>query len=141
MFTSFSKQKVFAAGLTVLLSITGCGHFDKPEEPVTVPSLSKQIVDDNAENLAHIVTATGRDLEMGRRCLELVAEDVDDATLGHQVRKTAEQVDENWSVSKEKDNSIWDKALTISIAVLVILLALFPMMRNWKNEKSNTQNR
>lgn len=140
MFTSFSKQKISAAGLTVLLLITGCGHFDKPEEPVSVPSLSKQIVDDNTENLAHIVAATGRDLEMGRRCLELVTEDVDDATLGHQVRKTAKQVDENWSVSKEKDN-IWDKVLTIGITALVILLALFPIIRNWKNEKSDTQNR
>ena len=140
MFTSLSKQKVFAAGLTVLLSITGCGHFDNLEKPASVPSLSKQIVDNNAENLAHIVTATGRDLEMGRRCLELVTEDVDDATLGHQVRRTAEQVNENWSVSKERDNSIWDKALPMSIAVLVILFALFLTMRNWKNEKSNTQN-
>lgn len=125
----------------MLLSIPGCGHFDKPEETVSVSSLSEQIVDSNAEDLAYIATATGRDLEMGRRCLELVSEDIDDATLGHSVRKTAEQVNENWSIAKEKNSGIWDKVLTISIAILVILVALFSMIRSCKNEKSNTQNR
>lgn len=141
MFTALNQQKVLAAGLTILLLIAGCGHFDKPEETVSVSSLSKQIIDSNAEDLAYIATATGRDLEMGRKCFELVSEDIDDATLGHSVRKTAEQVNENWLITKEKDNGAPDKVFTITIAVLVVLLALFVMMRNWKNEKSNAQNR